>query len=170
MQLLLGLGGNIGSPEEAFREALLALGLEHEILALSRVYRTRSVGPAQPDFLNLAAVLDLGCPPSEFLESCRHLETDVGRDRKREERWGPRVLDLDLLLAESVVCRGPSLVLPHPRFHERAFALSPAAEVASDWMHPILGLTVGDLADAALREDPEAIIEVSNFEFSILDS
>ncbi len=165
MQLLLGLGGNIGSPEEAFRAALLSLGLEHEILALSHLYRTRPVGPEQPDFFNLAAVLDLGCPPSEFLESCRRLEADAGRDRESEQRWGPRVLDLDLLLAESVVCRGPSLVLPHPRFHERAFALAPAAEVAQDWMHPILGLTVGDLADTALRADPEAIIEVLSFEF-----
>ena len=165
MQLLLGLGGNIGYSEEAFRAALLSLGLEHEILALSRLYRTRPVGPEQPDFLNLAAVLDLGHPPSEFLESCRILEAAAGRDRKREERWGPRVLDLDLLLAKSVVFRGPSLVLPHPRFHERAFALAPAAEVAKDWIHPILGVTVGDLADAALQEDPEAIIGISSIEF-----
>jgi len=165
MRLLLGLGGNISSPEEAFRAALLRLGLKHQILALSRLYRTRPVGPEQPDFFNLAAVLDLGCPPYEFLESCRRLEADAGRDRASEQRWGPRVLDLDLLLAESVVCRGPSLVLPHPRFHERAFALAPAAEVASDWTHPLLGLTVGDLADDALRADPNAIIEVLSFEF-----
>ena len=165
MQLIVGLGANLGDPSETFRAALASLACEYTILGVSNIYRTRPVGPEQPDFHNLAVVFDAGCPPSEVLESCRDLETDAGRDRKREERWGPRVLDLDLLLAESVVCRGPSLVLPHPRFHERAFALAPAAEVASEWMHPILGLTVGDLASTALRADPGAIIEVFSFEF-----
>lgn len=163
LQLIVGLGANLGDPSETFRSALALLAREYKILGVSSLYRTRPVGPEQPDFFNLAVVFDAGCPPSEFLKSCRDLETDAGRDRKREERWGPRVLDLDLLLAESFVCRGPSLVLPHPRFHERAFALAPAADVASEWMHPILGIAVGDLASAALRADPGAIIEVLSF-------
>jgi len=165
MRLLLGLGGNIGDPEEAFRSALLTLGREHRVLAVASLYRTRPIGPQQANFLNSAAVLDLGCPPSWFLESCRRLESDASRDRAGEERWGPRTLDLDLLLAESLVCRGPTLTLPHPRLHERRFALEPAAEVAPDWTHPFLGRSISDLANDARDRDPDAILEVLSFEF-----
>jgi 7,8-dihydro-6-hydroxymethylpterin-pyrophosphokinase len=70
------------------------------------------------------------------------------------------VLDIDLLLAEELVCRGPRLELPHPRFHERRFALEPAAEVAADWLHPLIGRTVVELAQAARRKEPDAILEV----------
>lgn len=165
MHLLLGLGGNIGDPQEAFRQALGALGGEHRIVATSRLYRTRPVGPKQPDFANLAAVIDLRRPLHTVLATCHRLEEESGRDRSREERCGPRTLDLDLLLAESVVCRGRKLVLPHPRLHERVFALAPAAEVAPEWTHPLLGRTVRELAHEAREKDPLAILDVSNFEF-----
>jgi 2-amino-4-hydroxy-6-hydroxymethyldihydropteridine diphosphokinase len=165
MHLLIGLGGNIGEPEEAFRSALVSLGEENRILAVSRLYRTRPVGPEQPVFSNLAAVIELCRPLPAVLADCHRLEEEASRDRSREEHWGPRTLDLDLLLAESVVCRGPRLVLPHPRLHERAFALAPAAEVAPEWTHPLLGRTVRRLAADARERDPGAILDVSNFEF-----
>jgi 2-amino-4-hydroxy-6-hydroxymethyldihydropteridine diphosphokinase len=75
------------------------------------------------------------------------------------------VLDIDLLLAELVVCRGPMLTLPHPRLHERRFALEPAAEVTPDWPHPLHGRTIAKLAEEARGREPDAILDVLSFEF-----
>lgn len=140
------------------------------VVATSRLWRTRAVGPPQDDFLNAAVLIEWPAGPHHLFARCQELERAAGRERSREEWWGPRTLDLDLLLAESLVCRGPSLELPHPRFHARRFALDPAAEVAPDWIHPLLGQTIDELACEARRREPEAIIEVLDFEFSILNS
>jgi 2-amino-4-hydroxy-6-hydroxymethyldihydropteridine diphosphokinase len=149
MRLILGFGGNLGDPAAAFARALDALGDDGWVLFTSRLWQTRAVGPEQPDYLNAAAVISWPGDPKALLTRCRELETAAGRDRNTEQKWGPRVLDLDLLLAEEVVCAGPKLHLPHPRFHERRFALEPAAEVAPGWVHPLLGRTVAELAEAA---------------------
>jgi 2-amino-4-hydroxy-6-hydroxymethyldihydropteridine diphosphokinase len=149
MRLIIGLGGNIGDPAAAFARALDALGDQAWILFTSRLWITRAVGPEQPDYLNAAAVIHWPGDLHALLARCRELEEAAGRDRTTEKRWGPRVLDLDLLLADGIVCRGPGLEVPHPRFHERRFALEPAAEVAPEWVHPLLGLTVSELAEAA---------------------
>jgi len=149
MRLIIGFGGNLGDPATAFAGALDALADEGWVLSTSQLWQTRAVGPAQPDFLNAAAVFHWPGDLSALLARCRELEFAAGRDRTTEERWGPRVLDLDLLLADGVVCRGPELEIPHPRFHKRRFALEPAAEVAPEWVHPLLGRSVSELADAA---------------------
>jgi 2-amino-4-hydroxy-6-hydroxymethyldihydropteridine diphosphokinase len=163
-RVLLGFGGNVGDPGSAFRDALEVLAADGRVDAVSRLWRTRPVGPAQPDYLNAAAVGSWPYGPRKLLERCRQLELDAGRDRSAEPRWGPRALDLDLLLAEGLVCRGPALELPHPRFHERRFALGPAAEIAPGWIHPLLGLTIGELADRQCVREPDAILEVLSFE------
>ena len=168
--MVLGLGGNMGDSRKAFSECLAALAAEGCVTAVSRLWRTRPVGPPQPDYLNAAALVEWPAGPRALLGRCLELETAAGRDHSAATRWGPRTLDLDLLLAESVVCRGPMLTVPHPRLHERRFALGPAAEVAPDWIHPLLGRSIGDLANDARGREPEAILEVSNFEFSILNS
>jgi 2-amino-4-hydroxy-6-hydroxymethyldihydropteridine diphosphokinase len=165
VHLLIGLGGNIGDPEGTLRRALVSLSEEYRVVAVSRLYRTRPVGPEQPDFSNVAAVIELRRSLPALLATCHRLEEESGRNRSRERRWGPRALDIDLLLAEGVVCRGRKLVLPHPRLHERVFALAPAAEVAPEWTHPLLGRTVRRLADDARERDPGAIVEVLSFEF-----
>jgi 2-amino-4-hydroxy-6-hydroxymethyldihydropteridine diphosphokinase len=165
IRVLLGLGGNLGEPAAAFRRALAALAAEGRVERVSRLRRTRPVGPPQPDFCNAAATVVWPRRPRELLVRCRELEAAAGRQRSREERWGPRALDLDLLLAEGLVCRGPLLELPHPRFHERRFALEPAAEVAPGWLHPLFGLTVSELADRQRAREPDAILEVLSFEF-----
>ncbi|HSO23610.1 MAG TPA: 2-amino-4-hydroxy-6-hydroxymethyldihydropteridine diphosphokinase [Chondromyces sp.] len=163
-RVILGLGGNTGEPASAFRHALDALARDGRIAAVSRLWRTRPIGPPQSDYLNAAALISWSAGPRSLLARCRQLEAAAGRDRSTGERWGPRDLDLDLLLAEGLVCRGPILELPHPRFHERRFALEPAAEVAPDWRHPLLGLTVGQLADRRRGREPDAILEVLSFE------
>ncbi len=163
MEILIGLGGNLGKPGVAFAQALEALAQKGRVKAVSRLWRTRPVGPSQPDFLNAAAVIDWPAGPRSLLDRCRELEAASGRDRAREQQWGPRTLDLDLLIAASTVRRGPDLELPHPRLHERRFALEPAAEVAPNWVHPLFGLTVEELAEQARRNEPEAILEVVKF-------
>ncbi len=155
LRVVLGLGGNLGDPGSAFAVALNAFADEGWIIATSRLWKTTAVGPEQPDYLNAAAVIHWPGGPRALLERCRALESEAGRDRSTEERWGPRVLDLDLLLAEGLVCCGPKLELPHPRFHERLFALEPAAEVAPEWLHPILGRTVTELAEACRQNEPD---------------
>ena len=170
VRVVLGLGSNMGDSRKAFSECLQTLAAEGRVIAVSRLWRTRAVGPPQPDYLNAAALVAWPAGPRALLGRCLELETAAGRDRSAEARWGPRVLDIDLLLAELVVCRGPILALPHPRLHERRFALEPAAEVTPNWTHPLLGRTISDLANEARNREPDAILEVSNFEFSILNS
>ena len=165
IRVLLGLGANLGGPAAALREALAALAGEGCVEILPRLWRTRPVGPPQPDYYNTAAVVAWPRGLRDLLGCCRALEVAAGRDRSVERRWGPRALDLDLLLAENVVCRGPTLEIPHPRFAERRFALEPAAEVAPDWLHPLLGLTVSELAERQRTREPDAILEVLSFEF-----
>jgi 2-amino-4-hydroxy-6-hydroxymethyldihydropteridine diphosphokinase len=161
MKVLIGLGANLGDPPRALRQAVEALADSHEVIAVSSLYGTRAVGPPQPDYVNGAALLETGADPLALLEECRSIEKAVGRRREAEQRWGPRVLDLDLLMVEGVVRRGPRLELPHPRFHQRAFALVPAAELVPSWTHPLLGRTIEDLADEALREEPDSVVVFS---------
>ena len=164
LRVLLGLGSNLGESEKVFASCLGRLAEEGKIVATSRLWRTRAVGPPQPDFLNAAIVIEWPTSVRSLLFRCRELEAAAGRNRLAEERWGPRVLDLDLLLARNVVCRGPLLELPHPRFHERRFALEPATEVAPEWVHPLLGLPIEDLSTAAREREPDAIMKVMSFE------
>jgi len=164
MEILIGLGGNLGQPESAFVQALEVLANEGRVMAVSRLWRTCPVGPPQPDYLNAAALIDWPAGPGSLLHRCRELEVVAGRNRAQEERWGPRDLDLDLLIARSAVCRGPDLELPHPRLHERRFALESATELVPDWVHPLLGLTIEELAEGARHREPDAVLEVLNFE------
>jgi len=164
-RLLLGLGGNIGDTETLFTDCLAELAADGRVVATSRLWRTRPIGPPQNDFLNATAMIEWPEGPHPLQARCQDLERAAGRERSSEKRWGPRILDLDLLLAQDLVCRGPALEIPHPRFHERRFALEPAAEVAPDWIHPLIGRTIAALAEGARRQEPDAIVEVLDFEF-----
>ena len=159
MRVVLGLGANIGEPQEAFRRALEVFADGGRVTTVSSLWRTHPVGPSQPDFLNAAVLVEWPRGPMKLLRRCRDLEVAEGRDRAQEERWGPRVLDLDLLIARCVVCRGPVLKLPHPRLHERRFALEPAAELVPDWIHPLLGQTIEELTIEARQREPDAILD-----------
>lgn len=148
MEIAIGLGANLGNPAAAFLRALECLTQLASVMAVSSLYRSRAVGPPQPDYLNAAALVDWPGTPRSLLTACLRLEAEVGRDRSKEQRWGPRVLDLDLLLGKRLVCRGPDLELPHPRLLERSFALVPAAELAPSWRHPIAGRTLAACVEA----------------------
>lgn len=127
MLVVIGLGTNLGDRLATLRSARGALSAQGSILAASRVYETAPVGPAQPDFLNAALLLDTPLSAPEVLRAVLAIERDHGRERR--ERWGPRTLDLDLLWSDGPPICIPNLTLPHPRLLERAFALAPLLDV-----------------------------------------
>ena len=130
----VGLGGNIGDVAAALRAALVALDAlpGTRLLRASRFYRTPAWGvEAQPDFINAAAVLETTLAPRPLLDALLAIERDHGRERAADgSRWGPRTLDLDLLLYADAVIDEPGLLLPHPQMHRRAFVLVRLADVA----------------------------------------
>jgi 2-amino-4-hydroxy-6-hydroxymethyldihydropteridine diphosphokinase len=113
------------------------------LVAKSSWYQTKAVGPAQPDYLNGCAILQVVILPQLLLETLLKIEQKFGRDR--QERWGPRTLDLDLILYDDLIVNIPNLIIPHPRMQERAFVLVPLAEIAPDWVDPVSGCAIKDL-------------------------
>jgi 2-amino-4-hydroxy-6-hydroxymethyldihydropteridine diphosphokinase len=128
-----------GSPAETVRAAADALGVER----LSRVRTTAAVGPAGRGFANAAALLDSRLDPPALLAALKGLERDFGRRGGR--RWGPRVLDLDIILWSGGAWHGAGLLVPHPAFRARGFVLDPLAEIAPAWRDPLTGLSVRQL-------------------------
>ena len=128
----VGLGSNLGDPEALIRSALDLLTAEEgiEVVAVSSLRETDPVGyEDQPRFLNGAAELATELPPQELLERLLAVERRLGRIRGEGPRFGPRMIDLDLLLYGDEIVEEPGLTLPHPRLHERRFALEPLAEL-----------------------------------------
>ena len=144
----VGLGANIGNPAAQLATALDSLDAAGVLVAVSGVYRSAPIGPEQPEFLNLVAKLAVSDGPYELLARCQALE--AAAQRVRSERWGPRTLDVDVLLFGDVTMRDPELQIPHPRLRERRFVLDPLAELAPELV------TLGELA-AVADQDCERI-------------
>lgn len=144
-QVLVGLGGNVGEVRATLDAAvaLFADGADVTLIARSSEYRTPPWGvTAQPPFVNCAISVETSLPPRALLDRALSVERALGRDRSREERWGPRPIDIDLLAYDDLSLNERDLVLPHPRLFERAFVLVPLAEIAPDRM--IAGRRVRD--------------------------
>ncbi len=148
----LGLGSNLGDRETHLRKALSLLGDAGEIIALSSVYETEPWGYAeQPSFLNIVCGFRTSLSPPELLALAQEVERSLGR--VRTVRYGPRTMDVDILLYGDLVLDTPDLQIPHPRIPERAFVLAPLAEIAPDVEHPALKRPISALlADAPGRE------------------
>ena len=144
---LLSLGSNVGDRAAALRQSLelLAHSPALRVTATSSFCETRPAGgpAAQENFLNAAAVLETSLPPRELLSVLQAVENQLGR--VRDQRWGPRTIDLDLLLYDQVELETPELTLPHPRMSFRRFVLEPAAEIAAEMVHPVCGNTIAGL-------------------------
>ncbi len=144
------LSSEIGDSEKIVKAAIAQLATlpEIEVVRVSRWYRTKAItlpnSAPQPDYINGCAVLKTSFNPLQLLQTLFNTEQMFGRERR--ERWGARTLDLDLLLYGDRQIDTPDLVLPHPRMGDRAFVLLPLAEIATDWIHPITGLAIGELA------------------------
>ncbi len=146
----IALGSNRDDPVTKIRAAIDALGagpVLADVRASSLVW-TQPVGPvAQPDFLNAAVIATTTRTPDAVLAFLQGIEAALGRRRDQEVRFGPRPIDLDLLLVGETVCQTPWLELPHPRMHERRFVLEPLVEVAPDVRHPQYGATIRELLE-----------------------
>ena len=144
----LSIGSNLGGRIEncVIAVAKLAHARAVDVLTVSAVYETEPWGKTdQPDFVNVAVEVETGLAPHALLGTCKRIEDGMGR--VSGERWGPRVIDLDVLLYEDQVVEDDDLVLPHPRMHERRFVLEPLAEIAPRVRHPLLLKTAAELLE-----------------------
>lgn len=151
----VGVGSNLHDPRRQVEQALGRLGALPltRLVARSSLYATKPFGPVeQPDFVNAVAGLVTQLPAGELLGELRSLELAIGREPARE-RWGPRVIDLDLLVHGRLRSADAALTLPHPGIAERAFVLVPLAEIAPDLEVPGLGR----VAELAARRGTEGV-------------
>lgn len=131
----LSLGSNKGNGPEQINAAIKALSDQPDLtlIAKSPFYRTAPVGPIdQADFTNAAIVVETTLSPEALMTHCHAIERQMGRDREQEQRWGPRLIDIDLIAYGTQTRNGPDLILPHPRFAERAFVLVPLNAIAPE--------------------------------------
>lgn len=150
----IGLGSNEGHREGYLLSALDALGRIDAVAVLRRsaLYESAPVGPPQPRYLNAVVELECGLAPHRLLGILKHIEAELGR-RKGGPKWGPRPIDLDVLLwGESVVAEA-NLQVPHLELHRRRFALEPLAELCPALRHPVLGLTVEQMLRQTAPQD-----------------
>ncbi|WP_339516216.1 2-amino-4-hydroxy-6-hydroxymethyldihydropteridine diphosphokinase [Pseudomonas sp. RL_15y_Pfl2_60] len=137
-RVYIGLGSNLATPHQQLNAALAALARieQTQLVAQSSFYASDPLGPAdQPRYLNAVAALDTQLSPLQLLDALQAIELEQGRERK-DQRWGPRTLDLDILLFGQQILNEPRLTVPHYHMHARAFVLYPLAELAPDLQLP----------------------------------
>jgi 2-amino-4-hydroxy-6-hydroxymethyldihydropteridine diphosphokinase len=155
-RVAIGLGSNLGDPPANIRRALDALGTVGRVLRCSPLYRSKPWGPHnQPEFCNAAALVETGLSPGALLAALKELEARLGRTPG--ERWGPRVIDLDILTYDDDQIAQPGLQIPHPHLYERAFALVPLAQIDPRFAPAVAALPPGETV--ALMSEPLILVE-----------
>jgi 2-amino-4-hydroxy-6-hydroxymethyldihydropteridine diphosphokinase len=155
----IGLGSNLGQSIDCLKQALDSLDAhpQIEVLSISRFYRSRPMGPAdQPDYINAAVKIESLLSVESILAACQMLEILLGRVRK-VERWGPRTLDLDILLADDFCSNSAYLTVPHYGMLSRSFVLLPLADILSPETMLPQGLTLRQAIEQLTLDDIEAI-------------
>jgi 2-amino-4-hydroxy-6-hydroxymethyldihydropteridine diphosphokinase len=147
------LGSNLGNREANIGGGIRRMGLLGRTLVIrqSDLLENKAVGgpPGQGDYLNAVVEMSTELEPAQLLQGLLAIESSMGRDRGCEVRHGPRVIDLDILLFDQVVCDAPGLTIPHPRLAERMFVLVPLAELVPDLRRPVLKLSIRQLLEQA---------------------
>ncbi len=155
--VVLALGTNIGAREENLRAAMQALPPQVNVTRASAVYETEPrYVTDQPKFLNMVVQAQTELSPTALLTLLKTIEKDMGRTPSR--RFGPRLIDLDILTFGEEIISSPELTVPHPRITERAFVLRPLADIDAEWVHPQTGQSVAMML-AALRDEGEAVMK-----------
>jgi 2-amino-4-hydroxy-6-hydroxymethyldihydropteridine diphosphokinase len=134
----------VGDRKDHCRKAIELLAETGRVIRVSSLYYTEPVGyKEQEDFINAVVAVETDCSPAELLSRCRSIEDRLGRTRT--VRWGPRTIDLDILLYGDLVMNEPDLVIPHPLMATRKFVLAPLAEIVPAAFHPVLNKTAAQL-------------------------
>lgn len=159
-KIALGIGSNIGNRLDNIRRALHTISTWNvHSMIVSDIYETPPWGnESQGRFLNACAVFETDFEPFALLRCLKAVERKIGRVER--EHWGPREIDLDILLWGNLRLQTPTLSIPHPHMHRRAFVLLPLAQIAGDMRHPILGATVGELLEGLGEESRLGIVKV----------
>lgn len=158
-QAYLSAGSNVGNRQKFLRRALRSISDFCEITKVSSVYETEPWGKLdQPRFLNLCLAVKTSLHPQELLNRIKDIEIDIGRTKTT--KWGEREIDIDILFYGSKIVRGPSLALPHPRIEERAFVLVPLAEIAPNFIHPVLKKTIRQLVQNTGSKGVSKLVQV----------
>lgn len=153
MDYAIALGSNLGDRLGNFERAIKLIEercgtvvLRSQILETLPVNHPSTPELRQPMYLNGVIVLRSLLLPEPLLDRLLEIERELGRDRERSQRWGPREIDLDIVAAENLMFFSPRLTVPHPEMHRRAFVLKPLAQVLPEWRHPVLAKTAAELA------------------------
>lgn len=141
----LGIGSNLGRREENCLKALKAIEEKGmKVKKQSLLYETEPWGVReQPDFINMAIEVETDLPPDKLLQIVKEIEKEMGRTETY--KWGPRIIDIDILLYDDLIYETSDLKIPHPFMHERDFVLRPLSEIAPDKVHPVLNKTISEL-------------------------
>jgi len=143
----IGIGSNIGNRQRNCREAIRQLGSRGvKVVKEAAMIETEPWGVAdQPRFINMAVEAETDMTPDRLISLLKDIEVSMGRTES--VRWGPRLIDLDILFYDDLIIDSPGLKIPHPRLHERAFVLVPLSEIAPEKVHPVLKKSMRELCD-----------------------